>query len=319
MRTLFIAFTLLLPATGAAQTPPCFSLNDTNTTVSTAVTSYGFAGENCRAWQVTSPNTIVVQSLQVYTRNTALTGDRFMILELWSDAAGMPGTLLGKGAWRIVNARPFAWQGANLDQLVVIPANTPVWVAWVDPGFSTPPEETGGVTMPRANRTAAGVWSLAVAQTAPKVRLFCTLLDDLYSVPFGTACPQSTGRFSTVFTNEQPTLGNAGFFFETSGNPSGGPVFVVIGFDPLWISLPVAGLPLGCMQNTDIVATLFVFAGTGNSRGPTCAGYQSVPIGIPADPGLTGQLIAAQAVPYDAGATTPLPFATSNAQRIILY
>ncbi len=122
-----------------------------------------------------------------------------------------------------------------------------------------------------------------------------------------------------MFTNEQPTIGNAGFFFETSGNPNGGAVFVVIGFDPLWISLPIAGFPAGCMQNTDLVATLFLLAGTGNTRGPTCAGYASMPIAIPADPGLTGLLIAAQAVPFDAGAAAPLPFATSNAQRIYLY
>ena len=65
--------------------------------------------------------------------------------------------------------------------------------------------------------------------------------------------------------------------------------------------------------------TLFVLAGTGNTRGPTCAGYVSAPLPIPLDPGLSGQLIAAQAVPFDAGALAPLPFATSNAQRIILF
>ena len=319
MRTIHsTTLTLLLTATITAQTPPCFSLNDANTLIVNSTTSYGFGGQNTQAWQITPTNNFVCYSAQVFTRNTGLTGNRFMILEIWSDAGGLPGTRLGGGAWRIVNARPHAWQGADLDQPVVIVANTPLWLAWIDPGFSTPPVEPGGIAAPGATRSTAGVWSTAAA-SAPKLRLFCGLLDDAYSQPFGAGCAQSTGLFSSMFTNEQPTLGNAGFFFETSGNPSGGAVFLVIGFDPTWISLPVAGLPAGCLQNTDLVASLFVLAGTGNTRGPTCAGYVSVPLPIPLDPGLTGQMISAQAVPHDPGSAAPLPFATSNAQRIVLF
>ena len=317
MRSILPTLCLLLSA-AAAQTPPCFSLNDANTSVTGNITSYGFAGQNVQAWQITPTTNFIAWSAQVFTRNALLTGDRFMILELWSDVGGLPGVRLGGGTWRIVNARPYAWQGADLDQPVVVVANTPLWLTWIDPGSSTPPVETGGAVMPRATRSSAGVWT-AGAASAPKVRLFCGPLDDAYSQPFGSGCALSTGQFSSVFTNEQPTLGNAGFFFETSGNPSGGAVFVVIGFDPNWIAIPVPGFPVGCLQNTDVVATLFALAGTGTTRGPTCAGYVSAPLAIPFDPGLTGQLLAAQAVPFDAGAVAPLPFATSNAQRIILY
>ena len=42
-----------LAASLSAQTPACLGFNDGNTTVSNAVTSYGFAGENSLAWQIT--------------------------------------------------------------------------------------------------------------------------------------------------------------------------------------------------------------------------------------------------------------------------
>lgn len=312
------AMTLLLTATAAAQTPACFSLNDANTNVSGSVTAYGFAGQNTVAWQITPTTPLVVQAAQVYTRNALLTGDRFMILEIWDDAAGLPGNRIAGGAWRIVNARPNAWQGANLDQLAILQANAPVWLVWREPGSSTPPEEPGGTTVPKA-RLSGTTWTLLAAQAAPKVRLFCNQLDDTNTVPFGSGCASSTGFFSTVFTNEQPTLGSAGFFFETSGNPAGAPVFLVLGFDPSWVPAPVPGLPAGCMQNTDIVATTFVTAGTGTTRGPTCAGYASFYMPLPTDPAFSGFQIAVQAVPYDAAAAAPLPFAASNAQRITLY
>jgi hypothetical protein len=311
------ALSLLLPALAIAQTPACFSLNDLNTNVSSAITAYGFTGQNTVAWQITPASTLVVQAAQIYTRNSLLAGDRFMILEIWDDVAGLPGTRIAGGAWRIVNARPYAWQGANLDQLAILQANAPVWLVWREPGSSTPPEEPGGITTPKA-RLSGTTWSLLATQTAPKVRLFCNQLDDTNTAPFGSGCTLSTGATSTVFTNEQPTLGSTSFFFETSGNPNGAPVFLVLGFDPSWVPAPVPGFPAGCLQNTDVFATSFVLAGTGTTRGPTCAGYASLYLTLPTDPAFAGFLIAAQAVPYDAAATAPLPFATSNAQRITL-
>jgi hypothetical protein len=122
-----------------------------------------------------------------------------------------------------------------------------------------------------------------------------------------------------VFTNEQPTLGNATFFFEMSGNPTGAPLFLLLGINPSFASIPVVGLPAGCAQNTDIVESFLYFAGTGNTRGPTCDGYARHVVPIPSLPNLLGFVVAAQAVPYDSGAVSPLPFVSSNAQRITLY
>ncbi|MFO1077861.1 MAG: hypothetical protein U1E73_09065 [Planctomycetota bacterium] len=309
---------LALATTAAAQTPPCLAYNDTNTAVSGAVTLYGFAGENSFAWQITPTAGAVLLAGQVFTRNTALTGDRFMRLEVWSDNGGAPGSRLCGGAWRIQNARPNAWQGADFDTPAVLAANTPVWVVWVEPGFSTPAEEPGGTPLPKMTRSGAGSWSTAAA-SAVKLRLFCTLLDDTNTVPYGPACLQSTSTYASVYANEAPQLGNNLFAFEMSGIAPSAPVFVVLGFDPLFVSTPVAGLPSGCMQNTDILATTLVFGGTGTTRGPTCSNYAELAFPLPGNPGFLGQLIAVQCAPYDAGAAAPLPFAPSNALRVTLF
>ncbi|MBM4062171.1 MAG: hypothetical protein FJ265_13900 [Planctomycetes bacterium] len=312
----------ILAAPLAAQTPPCFALNDLSPTVPASITAYGFSGQNTFGWQITPTTPLLVQAVQFYTRNNQLSGDRFFIAEIWDEnpSTTLPGNKLAGGAWRIVNSRPFAWQGANLDRPVVLQANTSVWVVWVDPGASTAPEEPGGTLGPRATRSAStGAWTASAALAAVKVRLFCSLLDDAHSVPVGTGCPQSTGQFATMYTNEQPTIGNAGFFFETSGTPPGGALFVLIGVDPNWTPIPALGLGPTCFQNTDIVANLFAIAGTGNTRGPTCAGYLSLRLPIPNDPTLANVTIAMQPAPFDALAGSLYPFAAGNAQRITVY
>jgi hypothetical protein len=311
-------FATALSAAALAQTPPCFSLNDTNTTVSTNVTSFGFSGQNTRAWQITPASALAVQAVQLFTANSSLTGSRFMSVELWSDAGNVPGARLGGGTFKIVNARPASWQGADLDAVVVLLPSTPVWVVWIDPGFSTLPVEPGGaVVVPEMVRNGAA-WASS-GSSAPKVRVFCNQLDDVYSAPFGIGCPLSTGSLPSVFTNEQPQLGNASFFFETSGNASGAPVFLVLGLNASFVSLPAPLLGPSCYQNTDIVSSVFLSAGTGNTRGPTCAGYASLSVPIPAVPAFAGTVLAVQAVAFDAGSTAPLPFAASNAQRVTLF
>ncbi|MCA8951001.1 MAG: hypothetical protein KDE27_15965 [Planctomycetes bacterium] len=311
---------LLAPAVPlAAQTPPCLAANDATSVASGAITSYGFAGENSFAWQVTPAAGLVVQAARVFTANTTLTGDRFMALELRDDQGGAPGARLGGGAWQISNARPAAWQGCNLDQLVVLQPNVPVWLVWIEPGFSQPMTEPGGLTtLPYQTRSGTGSWT-AQTPNAPKFRLYCSQLDDVGSVPHGLGCPLSTGWFPTAFTNEAPQLGNTDFFFETSGNPAGAAVFAVLGWDPNFTSTAVTGLPPSCLQHTDALAAVLLAAGTGNTRGPTFAGHAALAFPIPNDPSLSGVFFAMQAAAFDAGAASPLPFGTSNAHRITLY
>jgi hypothetical protein len=301
-----------------AQQPPCLALNDTNPTVTAGQTSFDFGGQNFRAWRLSPTQTMVVEAVQVFTRNNSLAGSRFMTVELWSDAGGLPAARLASGSWRIQNSRPLGWQGANLDHAVVLAAGTPVWVAWVEPGLSTPPEEPGGVALPTATRVGAGAWLPAGVPTAPKLRLYCSLLADANSVPVGVGCPQSTGRTASVFTNEPPLLGSAVFAFESSGNPVGGTVFLVFGLIGTYVPAPVPGFPVGCLQNTDVVTSIVLTAGVGTTRGPTCSGYAAQAFPLPPDASLVGYTIAAQAASFDPGALAPLPFATSNAQRVTL-
>jgi len=314
MRTFFSC--LLLCAAAAAQIPPCFGLNHTSANVVTAVTTFSSSGQNTLAWQITPSVPLNVQAAQVFTRNDSLSGNYFMILELWSDAGGLPGARLGGGTWRLVNSRPYAWQGAALDQIVPLAANVPVWLVWIEPGFSTLPQEPGGVTTPRAYRTASGPWT-ATTTGAPKLRLYCGIVGEWYSWEHGPSCAQSTGQSAALYANEVPTLGNTNYFLEATANPSGAPVFAVYGF-PI-SPVPVSGFPAGCMQNVSIVAVSLLFAGTGTTRGPTCAGYVSVPLPIPANPSLLLTTLAAQAVPFDAGSAAPLPFTPSNGYCITLH
>ena len=309
----------LLSALAVAQTPPCLAFNDTTTTVnSNVITSFGFGGQNSLAWQITPQSTLAVLAGQIYTRNTALSGDRFMMLEIWSDSNGLPGARITGGAWRILNARPFAWQGTDFDGVAVLNASTPYWVVWVEPGFSTPPHETGGQGLPKTQRTGTGAWG-AVTSEAPKLRLFCNQFDTAHMSMYGPFCLTSGGTLPSVFSNEDPAVGSATFLIETSGSPAGVPVFVALGLDPTYIANWPGLTPPGCFQNTDIVEALLLTSGTGNSRGPTAAGYASVPLAIPADNALIGLTLAAQSVPFDVGAMAPLPFATSSAARFLLF
>lgn len=311
----------LLCAAGAAiaQTPPCLSANDSTTLASGAITLFGFAGQNSFAWQITPTSTLVVLAARVFTENTLLSGDRYMAIEIWDDAGGLPGARLAGGSWKIVNSRTDSWQGANLDQFVVLTPAAPVWLVWIEPGFSQPMLEPGGApSLPHATRSGSGAWNSA-GVTAPKFRLFCNYLDDVNSDPFGAGCVLSTGFLPTVYTNEQPAIGNGGFFFETSGNPAGAPVFLVLGNDPTFTSVPVTGLPAGCVQNSDILASVLLFAGTGDTRGPDYSGHALLDFPIPNDLGLAGTFFSVQVAPFDAGATAPLTFGTSHAHRITLF
>lgn len=307
---------LLLLASLPAQSPPCASLNDQNTNVSTAITSYGFAGPNVRGWQFIPQTTIVAQAVQLYTGNTQLTGSRFMTVEIWSEnpATNLPMTRLAGGTWQISSALGNSWQGANLDAVTPMVASTPYWIVWIDPGFSTLPIEPGGVAVP----TALGSWT-STAASALKCRLFCGLLDGQNVSPFGSPCAGSTGRLGTVFTNQAPTVGNAGFTFEGTGFPSGVFAILALGRNPNWISIPVPGLASGCMQNTDIFVDTFGTIGTGNTRGPTAAGQVTFALAIPPIAAVAGTFVAAQIAALDTGLTAPIPLMVSNALRVTVY
>ncbi|MCR9245040.1 MAG: hypothetical protein NXI31_08400 [bacterium] len=306
-------------AAAVAQTPACVGVNDTNTISSGAITQFGFGGQNSFAWQYTPTTTQLIQAAQVFTENALLTGDRFMAVEIWDDVNGQPGSRQAGGAWKINNSRPTGWQGANLDSLVILQQNVPIWFVWVEPGFSRPIIEPGGSTvLPAQGRAGTGSWT-STSASAPKFRLFCNYLDDANSSWQGVGCALSSGTMPTVHNVEQPMLGNADFCFEINGCPPGGAVFVALGGNPGFNSMPITGFPSGCDQHTDAFASLLLFAGTGDTRGPDFSGYAPLEFAIPSNSAFAGTFLAVQAIPLDLGATAPLPFGTSNAQRVTLF
>jgi hypothetical protein len=302
-----------------AQTPPCFATNDATNVVSSATSNWSLFGANVSAWQVTPATPVTVQSLRVFVGNTfGLSVGAFMNLAIWSDdpATHLPQTRLAHGTWKYVSAN--CWQGANLDAPVAMQANASYWVALTEPGWSTLPIEPGGNALPSAQQQS-GVWSTGAAPQALKLRLYCGLLEGARVATSGAACASSSGRFGTVFTNDSPSIGNAGFYVEGSGLPGNTIAFLVIGIDPNWTSLQLPGARPTCMVSTDPLLFLTSVTGLGDIRSSAPLGHATWPIAVPGNPGLAGLGINAQIAALDLASTYSLPLITSNRVRFTLY
>lgn len=304
-----------------AQTPPCISANDTTTSVSTAVTAYGFSGPGVRAWQFTPAQTTVLFGAELFTSNTFLTAQGYMTLEVWDDAAGLPGQRIAGGTFQVDGSLGDDWRGANFDGAAALNGGQDYWLVWIEPGFSTIPTDPTGVTMPAAT-LQGGTWS-SLSPSALKWRGYCSPLDRAGVQALGLGCPSPSGPTPTAFTNRQPTVGNADFTIEGCGMPAGAIGLMALGIDPTWPAVPVPGAP-GCQVHTDASATLLVTTGTGNQRanhppsGPGFDGHVRFGLPIPTNPALAGVYINAQFAIFDAAATTPLPFVFSNGLGITI-
>ena len=313
--------TLLLLSLGApsfAQTAPCMRANDQTTSVAGLIYSFSNAGPGRWAWQITPGTATIAQSIRVFTGNN-YTGSvgTYMSLEIWDDDPanpGRPGSRLGGGTWLIEPAT--SWQGTNLDDFVIMLPATDYWIVLVEPGWSQPPFETGGTTMPHMNGTS-GNWVPGVPQ-ALKYRIYCGLLDDQGLVSFGAACPGSSGGIGTAFAQEQPMTGNAAFRIEGTGFDAGVPILNVLGVTVGFPSVPIPGTA-SCFANTTIDVTLAATTGTGIVRDPTASGHVQFDIPIPPNAALVGFYFASQLAALDVNIGTPLPFVTSNAMQVTVF
>lgn len=307
-----------------AQSTPCLSLNDATNLANAGITLTSLAGYTAQGWQFIPTGSTVAQSVQLYTGNTQITALRHMIIEIWTEnpTNNLPGTRIAGGTWRVSNALGRAWQGANLDSLVVLQASTPYWLVWHEPGASMLPLDASSspVTVPAAARasSATAVWTTRPS-SALKFRIFCGQLDQQGVAPYGTPCTASTGRIGTTFTNQPPMVGNANFVFEGTGFTGGALAVIVLGINPGWISAPVPGLPTGCLQHTDILASAFGTVTGATTAGPSGIGCLQFPVGIPNNMVLMGVFVAGQIAGFDSGAAAPLPFSTGNALRVTVY
>ena len=314
--------TCLLSSLLTAQTPPCISLNDSNTNVGTNITAFGFGGPGVYAWQFTPSTSLVLMAAQIYTNSTPFASPRgYMTLEIWdTNFIFLPQSRLGGGTWQDQPTTTPYWQGANFDQLVVLNASQTYWLVWRESGGNRLPYEPGGLTTTTA-MFSGGTWVTQATSQAPKWRGFCNQLDAANVTPIGFGCASSLGRTPAEFTNHAPQVGNAGFQFEGTGFPAGSFGLCVLGTDPTWVSIPIPVTP-GCSLHTDPLVTATVFVGTGNEQAlhtTGASGHVWFDLAIPPNPALAGVVIGSQFAIYDAGSTAPLPFVFSNGVRVTLF
>ena len=313
---------VLTAGTLLAQTPPCFSANDSNLNVPGLIYGYSSANVGKHGWQVSPATPVVAQGLQVVTGNNySASIGAFMSLEIWDDVGGLPNARLAGGTWRLQAAT--SWQGANLDQPVVLLPGTPYWIVFVEPGWSVPPYEPGAAaTFPTVNLSGSS-WVPGTA-SGLKFRLFCGPLDGPGVVAFGQPCADSTGAFGTAFTNQTPSVGNTTFAVEGTGLLPGTAVLEVIGVTQGFPSVPIPGTN-ACFLSTDWLLSIGATTGTGTVRSGCsgCAsaeasGHVTFTIPIAASPALAGFYFAPQLVSLDYLSALPLPFVSSNALQITI-
>jgi hypothetical protein len=315
-RSLPLAFALALGATLAAQSAPCYSMNDATNGVSGGITAAALSGPVSWGFQFTPTASQAIQSVQIYTENRFQA--RAMQLEIWSDASGLPSARLGGGSFKIQTAWFTSWRGTNFEQPVVMAANTPYWIVWIEPGGSRLPYDPAGTPLPGARRLTGGVWTAGTAQ-ALKFRLFCGLLDDLNVSPFGPGC-NGAGGIASTFTNHPPTIDNALFMVEGIGLPTATASILVLGVQPSWTPVLIPGGPPGCFLHTDPFVVLTGLTGNGAVNSPTGpSGHTAFGLPIPNVPTLAGLTLGLQVGALDTSFAVPVPIVTGNAVNVRLY
>jgi hypothetical protein len=310
---------LLAAAAVQAQSAPCAGINHTSASVGTSLTANSPTAPNTFAYRVTLglPSGTALRAMTIFTGNTVVQPG-FMMLEIWHETGGLPSSRWSGGTWQISHALGTDWQGANTD-LDLAGVTQPVWVVWTEPGSSTEPYEPGGVTVPTA-QLINGVWTLLPAQTAPKLRFHCQRLDGAHvTVPYfstGGGCWAWSGiGWGTLFTNQQPAVGNADFALEGTSFLSGQLAWLVLGTTP-------GGGAFQCTLQNDRTVALWGFIGTGDVRASAAttgaARHVTFPLPIPTNSQLAGMFITGQLVVFDP-ASTPLPFTVSNILHIVLF
>lgn len=307
----------------AAQTPPCIAQNDGNNNSSGNLTAFSFAGANGRGWQFTAPQSTTLLAAELFTGNSFLTNKGYMTLEVWdTNFIFQPGQRLGGGTFESDGALGHEWHGANFDQPVSVTAGQTYWLVWWEPGFSEMPDEPGGTTATTVN-WQGGTWVTQATSQAPKWRAYCSLLDQANVTPVGFGCSTASGSLAGMFTNQEPTVGNANFQLEASGFSPGSIGFLILGTDSTFQSFPVPGTA-GCQLHSDLLVTLAVTTGTGNQTsnhgpsGPGFAGHSAFDFPIPNNAALTGMFVSSQFAMFDPASTAPLPVVFSNGLQFVL-
>ncbi len=308
---------VLAASASPAQAAPCLSENDLSNAVVGSIFGYFSSGPGVWGWEITAPSTLVVQSGRIYTTNnyTSQVGPH-MKLEIWDEDPanpGQPGQRLAGGTWRI--RIPTSWQGANFDAPVVMQANTKYWIVLHEPGWSTPPIEPGGSSLPM-KRLNGGTWT-SMNPEALKFRLYCGYLDGAGVATVGAGCPGSSGGAPATFTNYPANVGTPQFAIEASGFGSGALTIHAFGTVQGYPAIPLPGTP-GCFLYTSLDVVNAGSAGTGDVRAQAAMGHVRTPLPIPSSSALSGFSFTSQLASLDPGLASPVPFVTTNALQITI-
>ena len=121
-----------------------------------------------------------------------------------------------------------------------------------------------------------------------------------------------------MFSNEEPLVGNLAFALEGTGFRSGAGAVLLLGVNPTFASVPLPGFPAGCMLHTDVVISVVGTTGSGTVGGASAAGHTLFPLGLPANPALSGAIFRAQIGVVDIGATATIPVVMSNGMVVLV-
>ena len=147
MRSIFfLLMSSLVVGASSAQAAPCLADNDANPQVATnAFFGIQNSAPGVHGWQLAPPTTTTAASMRIYTGNNYMsqTGN-FAKLEIFDDAAGLPGQSLASGTFRLRIGK--SWLGCNFDAPITMQQGTPYWVVLTEPGWTNAPLQTSGGT-----------------------------------------------------------------------------------------------------------------------------------------------------------------------------
>ena len=307
-RTLLIS--LATTASLFAQATPCHAEFATTNNYLTGWTMGGILV----AIKTTVTTAIVPTRLEFFTG--LRTGACTVHIYAHDPAGNQPAALLCSGSFTEVAA--LGWQGGNLSPVLPILPNTTIWVAW-DPigGDQVPTEGHNASTPPagaqeyRASSTGSAPWTGPFRQHQWKFRIFCGGQMPGAYAPFGKGCVGSNAKIPAIAADTVPTLGLP-IQIRLSGGLASTPAFCAVGTsDKTWGSLQLPydlgaiGGP-GCSAYVDMPVLL--------ATATNAAGDASLPLQIPNNPGLFGQLVFNQWVVLDPAANN-LHATVSNAGK----
>ena len=263
------------------------------------------------AIQASAPTTYLATRIEMFTGNGAGANS----VAIWSHdpSTTAPLVQLAQGSWQM--SRIPSWQGANLQQPVLLNQGQTFWVVWGPiNGAQASVEGTSGGQVYRGSFNGGQTWNGPFQNTNQwKFRIYggsCGQVD-----LFGTGCAGSSGVTPEFGWGTVPAVGGTLNVMLQRGVPNDFAILAVGDSNTVWNSQPLPfdltpyGAP-GCQIRCSVVVTLLT---------PTdpATGAAVVTANIPNNPALQGVRVYSQWVAHDAAAST-LGYKVSNAGSAVV-